>query len=75
MDEQHAPRFLGHRWRSNRLLGGNPIVSLLSRVVWATSGNNLRVTGDLPRRPYSIRLDANAERAWERTGFPIQDHE
>jgi hypothetical protein len=60
---------------SDRLLGGNRIVSLLSRVVWAASGNNLRVTGDLPRRSYSIRLDANAERPWERTGFRIRDLE
>jgi hypothetical protein len=60
---------------SDRLLGGNRIVSLLSRVVWAASGNNLRVTGDLPRRSYSVRLDANAERPWERTGFRIRDLE
>ena len=60
---------------SDRLLGGNRIVTLLSRVVWAASGNNLRVTGDLPRRSYSIRLDANAERPWERTGFRIRDLE
>lgn len=60
---------------SDRLLGGNRIVSLLSRVVWAASGNNLRVTGDLPRRSYSIRLDANAERPWERTGFRIRELE
>jgi hypothetical protein len=60
---------------SDRLLGGNRIVSLLSRVVWAASGNNLRVTGDLPRRSFSIRLDANAERPWERTGFRIHDLE
>jgi hypothetical protein len=60
---------------SDRLLGGNRIVSLLSRVVWAASGNNLRVTGDLPRRSFSIRLDANAERPWERTGFRIRDLE
>jgi hypothetical protein len=33
------------------------------------------VTGDLPRRSFSIRLDANAERPWERTGFRIRDLE
>ena len=40
--------------------------------MWAATGNNLRVAGDMPRRSYSIRLDANAERPWERTGFKIK---
>ena len=39
--------------------------------MWAATGNNLRVAGDMPRRSFGIRLDANAERPWERTGFKI----
>jgi len=57
---------------SDRLLGRNDTIRLPARAVWAATGNNLRVTGDMPRRSYSIRLDANAERPWERTGFHIQ---
>jgi hypothetical protein len=57
---------------SDRLLGRNNAIRLPSRVVWAATGNNLRVAGDMPRRSYSIRLDANAERPWERTGFQIK---
>jgi hypothetical protein len=57
---------------SDRLLGRNNAIRLPSRVVWAATGNNLRVAGDMPRRSYSIRLDANAERPWERTGFKIR---
>ncbi|MEZ6100263.1 MAG: hypothetical protein R3E01_14940 [Pirellulaceae bacterium] len=57
---------------SDRLLGRNNAIRLPSRVVWAATGNNLRVAGDMPRRSYSIRLDANAERPWERTGFKIK---
>lgn len=57
---------------SDRLLGRNDSIRLPARAVWAATGNNLRVTGDMPRRSYSIRLDANAERPWERTGFHIQ---
>ena len=57
---------------SDRLLGRNNAIRLPSRVVWAATGNNLRVAGDIPRRSYSIRLDANAERPWERTGFKIK---
>ncbi len=57
---------------SDRLLGRNNAIRLPSRVVWAATGNNLRVAGDIPRRSYSIRLDANNERPWERTGFKIR---
>ena len=57
---------------SDRLLGRNRAVRLPSRAVWVATGNNLRVAGDMPRRSYSIRLDANAERPWERTGFAIK---
>lgn len=56
---------------SDRLLGKNDSVRLPSRAVWAATGNNLRVAGDMPRRSYSVRLDANAERPWERSGFRI----
>jgi hypothetical protein len=58
---------------SDRILGRSEIICLPSRSVWAATGNNLRVTGDLPRRSYSIRLDANEERPWTRTGFKIKD--
>lgn len=57
---------------ADRLLGRNNAIRLPSRVVWTATGNNLRVAGDMPRRSYSIRLDANAERPWERTGFKIE---
>ncbi|MEZ6072256.1 MAG: hypothetical protein R3C10_18855 [Pirellulales bacterium] len=57
---------------SDRLLGRNNAIRLPARAVWAATGNNLRVAGDMPRRSYSIRLDANAERPWERTGFKIR---
>ena len=56
---------------SDRLLGRNDTIRLPSRAVWVATGNNLRVAGDMPRRSYGIRLDANAERPWERTGFKI----
>jgi hypothetical protein len=59
-----------YEW-SDRLLGKNDSARLPARAVWAATGNNLRVAGDIPRRSYGIRLDANAERPWERTGFRI----
>ena len=63
-----------HFW-SDRLLGKNEHVRLPSRSVWVASGNNLRVTGDMPRRCYTIRMDANVEKPWQRTGFRHADLE
>lgn len=57
---------------SDRVLGRSQSIRLPSRAVWVATGNNLRVAGDMPRRSYSIRLDANAERPWERTRFAIK---
>ncbi len=36
-------------WR-DRLLGGNEQVSVPLEVTWLATGNNLRLTGDTPRR-------------------------
>lgn len=63
-----------HFW-SDRLLGKNDSVQLPSRAVWVATGNNLRVAGDMPRRCYTVRMDANSERPWTRTGFRHADLE
>jgi len=60
---------------SDRLLGKNDNVQLPSRAVWVATGNNLRVAGDMPRRCYTVRMDANSERPWTRTGFRHADLE
>jgi hypothetical protein len=69
-----AAALTSHEW-SDRLLGGNQTARLPARAVWVATGNNLRVAGDMPRRCYTISLDANAERPWERGGFGIPDLE
>jgi len=53
----------------DRRLGKNESIAVPSRCVWTATGNNLRVTGDMPRRCYTVRLDANDEKPWERNGF------
>ena len=60
---------------ADRLLGRNDTIRLPSRAVWIATGNNLRVAGDIPRRSYCIRLDANEERPWKRKNFKIRDLE
>lgn len=61
-----------HEW-SDRKLGSNESLVLPARAVWAATGNNLRIEGDMPRRCYLIRLDADTEQPWTRTGFTIAD--
>ena len=63
-----------HLW-SDRLLGKNDNVQLPARSIWVATGNNLRVTGDMPRRCYTVRMDANVEQPWKRTGFRHADLE
>lgn len=60
---------------SDRKLGSSESIVLPVRAVWAATGNNLRVEGDMPRRCYLVRLDANAEQPWVREGFRIADLE
>jgi len=55
-------------WRDRRL-GATEQVEAPNRATWVANGNNLSVGGDLPRRCYWIRLDAQMSRPWERTGF------
>lgn len=51
---------------SDRILGRNEIVNLQHRTCWLATGNNIRLAGDLPRRCYKVRLDANLARPWQR---------
>jgi hypothetical protein len=63
-----------HMW-SDRILGKNDSVQLPVRSVWVATGNNLRVAGDMPRRCYTVRMDANTEKPWTRTKFKHPDIE
>lgn len=58
---------------TDRLLGVSEMVTLAQRATWLANGNNIRPSGDLPRRCYWIRLDAKTSRPWQRTGFRFPD--
>ena len=58
---------------SDRILGQSTMVTLGQKVTWVATGNNLRLAGDLARRCYWIRLDAQTSRPWQRTGFRHAD--
>ncbi|OPX90290.1 MAG: hypothetical protein A4E53_01176 [Pelotomaculum sp. PtaB.Bin104] len=51
---------------SDRLLGRNEQINLQHKTCWIATGNNIRLAGDLPRRCYKVRLDANQARPWQR---------
>jgi hypothetical protein len=53
----------------DRLLGQTKTVSLRIRQIWCGNGNNLTLSDEIARRTLWIRLDANAEKPWEREGF------
>jgi hypothetical protein len=55
-------------WK-NRTLGKRDAVEYPQRACWYATGNNLTLSGDIPRRSYLIQLDAKLARPWERTTF------
>jgi len=52
-----------------RILGKSEMITLPHRTVWMAAGINLQLGGDMPRRCYWVRMDANSSRPWKRTGF------
>lgn len=54
-------------WQS-RILGASENALIPVQATWIATGNNIRLGGDIPRRCYRIRLDAECSRPWDRTG-------
>jgi len=50
----------------DRILGRSELVTLPNRTTWIGTGNNIRLTGDLPRRCIWVRMDAKMARPWLR---------
>jgi hypothetical protein len=55
-------------WK-DRVLGYSDNVRIKIRSTWAATGNNVPTSKEIARRTVWIRLDANCEKPWERTGF------
>jgi len=55
-------------WK-DRTLGKPDAVEYPQRAAWYATGNNLTLSGDIPRRSYLLQLDAKMARPWERTAF------
>jgi hypothetical protein len=52
-----------------RILGQSKNGMYAQRATWMVTGNNIQIGGDLPRRCYWIRLDAQTDKSWTRGGF------
>ena len=53
----------------NRILGFSENMVAQNRATWCATGNNIRPSGDLPRRCYHIRLDAKSSRPYQGRKF------
>lgn len=54
---------------SDRALGLNDMISRPHQATWLCTGNNISIGGDLIRRCYWIRLDAESSTPWLKNGF------
>lgn len=54
-----------------RLIGTPHTVRLPQRAIWTATGNNVRLSGDLPRRCVWVRLNAGMAHPEQRRGFAI----
>jgi hypothetical protein len=61
------------RMWEDRELGRSRMVVVPNRALWVLNGNNLTLTGDLPRRIVLVRLRSDNPEPWRRTDFRIAD--
>jgi hypothetical protein len=52
-----------------RILGQSKNGVYAQRATWIATGNNIQLGGDIPRRSYWIRMDAQTAKPWQRGGF------
>ncbi len=58
---------------TDRILGKTALVTLPQRTIFVVTGNNLILAGDLPRRCYWIRLDAQTSEPWRNREYRHAD--
>jgi hypothetical protein len=51
---------------SCRILGSSKVVRVPQRATWCVTGNNVRIAGDMLRRCFQVRLDAQVSKPAER---------
>jgi hypothetical protein len=71
IDSPVLARLITDRTWADRLLGGNKTAVHANDRLWAATGNNLRLGGDMATRTVLVRLNPDMPRPEERTGFAI----
>jgi hypothetical protein len=66
-------RLITDRTWADRVLGKSATVAFDNDRVWAATGNNLRLGGDMRTRSVLVGLNPDTPRPEERTGFVIPD--
>ena len=69
LDSGVLASFLTQDTIEDRILGTSKTVRLKIRNIWVANGNNVSPSDEIARRCVWIRLDANAEKPWERDEF------
>ena len=57
----------------DRILGQSEMARLPIRCLWIATGNNPEFSNEMARRLVRIRLNANVDRPWQRSGFRHPD--
>ena len=71
IDSPVLARLITDRTWADRLLGKNVTAAFANDRVWAATGNNLRLGGDMRTRSVLVSLNPDMPRPEERTGFAI----
>ncbi len=67
--EKHCQLLLTAETWADRQLGVNKTLQLPVLCDFAITGNNIQLGGDIPRRCYRIKIDAQTDKPYLRTGF------
>lgn len=69
LDSGDLCKALTETTHGDRILGQSQTINLPVRCAWIATGNNIQLGGDMPRRCYWIRMDAQCSKPFQRTGF------
>ncbi len=69
LTSSNLSRALTARTWTDRRLGRSEEITLAQRATWLATGNNIGLGGDISRRCFWVRLDAQQAKPWEREGF------
>jgi len=73
LDNSDLCKVLTETLHADRAFHTHEKILLPVKATWIATGNNIQVSGDMPRRCYWIRMDAKTSRPFLRTGFKIGD--